>query len=65
MEAKIDSKSDRFSDGFSDAILIPKWSPEWFPKLPKIDTKSIQDRICSEKRGFLKNSTSPTRNNHF
>ena len=54
MEARIDPKSDRFFDGFLDAVLIPKWSPEWLPKPPKIITKSIQDRICSEKRDFLK-----------
>ena len=65
MEAKIDLKSDRVVGGFLDAILIPTWSPEWLPKLPKTNTKSIQNRIFLEKHAFLKNSTTLTRNTMF
>ena len=63
--SKIDPKSDWFFDRFLDAILIPKCSPKWHPKPSKIIQKSLQNRIWSEKRDFLKNSTSPTRELHF
>ena len=52
--SKIDQKSD--------------WFFHWFlvrPEASQITRKSIQNRIYSEKRDFLKNSTSPTRELHF
>ena len=46
-------------------MLIPKWSQKWSPKPSKIIQKSVLNRIWSETRDFLKNSTSPTRELHF
>ena len=63
--AKTDPKSDQFVYPFFDKILIPKWFPKWSPKPSKIIETSIQNRIWSEKRDFLKNSISPTRELHF
>ena len=63
--SKIDPKSDWFFDWFLDAILITKWCQKSVQKASKIIQKSIHNRIWSEKRDFLKNSTSPTRELHF
>ena len=45
--------------------MVPVWLPKWLPKPSKINQKSIQNRIWSEKRDFSKNSTSPRRDTHF
>ena len=48
-----------------ERILARLWFPKWLPKPPKINKKSMQNGIWSEKCDFSKNSISPKRDTHF
>ena len=61
------SKNPSIFQSMFEPILVQLCLPKWLPNPQKIIQKSIQNRIWSERRDFLKNSTSPRprRDTHF